>query len=92
MNSIKLQETELKDLQSIQTKYQDKVFHLGQFYLEKLNLDEKYKALAELEVKLKNEFIEIQKEEQKWMDSLADKYGEGNLSLKDGTFTPTVKQ
>lgn len=88
MSSIKLQESEMQSLQVIQSKYQDQVFKFGQFYLERIALDEKIKNLADAENKAKEELATIQQEEQKWMNDIAAKYGDGNLSLKDGTFTP----
>jgi len=88
MNSIKLEESELLSLQTIQSRYQEKVFQFGQFYLERIALDEKIKNLADVENKAKEEFAVIQQDEQKWMNDIASKYGDGNLSLKDGTFTP----
>jgi hypothetical protein len=85
---IKLQESEMQSLQAIQSRYQEKVFQFGQFYLERIAFDEKIKNLADLENKAKEEFAVIQQDEQKWMNDIASKYGDGNLSLKDGTFTP----
>jgi len=88
MSSIKLQESEIKLLQEIQSRYQQKIFQFGEFYLERIALDEKIKNLADMENKAKEEFSVIQQDEQKWMNDIASKYGDGNLSLKDGTFTP----
>jgi hypothetical protein len=87
---IKLQDSEMQSLQAIQSRYQEKVFQFGQFYLERIALDEKIKNLADAENKAKEEFTVIQQDEQKWMNDIASKYGDGNLSLKDGTFTPKV--
>lgn len=86
--TIKLQDSEMQSLQIIQARYQEKVFQFGQFYLERIELDEKIKNLADAENKAKEEFAVIQQAEQKWMNDIASKYGDGNLSLKDGTFTP----
>ena len=89
-NAIKLQESEMQALYAIQNKYQEKVLQFGQFYLERMSLDERIKQLADVESKTKEEFLEIQKEEQQWMEQIANKYGDGNLSIKDGTFTSKV--
>jgi low affinity Fe/Cu permease len=90
-NTIKLLPEELQSLQLIQTKYQEKIFQFGQFYLEKLALDDKIKKLVDTETLIRNEFVTLQNEEKQWMDTIASKYGDGNLSLKDGTFTPVQK-
>jgi hypothetical protein len=86
--NIKLKEEELQSLQSIQNRYQEKIFQFGQFYLERLNLDEKIKQLSDAENKAKEEFLLVQKDEQKWLNDISLKYGDGTLSLKDGTFIP----
>ena len=60
-NTIKLQESEMQALYAIQNKYQEKVLQFGQFYLERMSLDERIKQLADVESKTKEEFLEIQK-------------------------------
>jgi hypothetical protein len=85
---IKLTQEELDELKSIQTTYQEKTFAFGQLYIDKLNINEKIKQLEEIESKLTKDLVDAQKKEQEWIDKISSKYGEGNLSLKDGTFTP----
>jgi hypothetical protein len=88
---IKFTQEELDGLGKIQSKYQENTYRFGQLYLDKLDLDEKFKQLTEAEASLKNNFLEIQKEEETWLSSITAKYGEGSLSLKDGTFIPSKK-
>ncbi len=88
---IKFTQEELDGLGKIQSKYQENTYRFGQLYLDKLDLDEKFKLLTEAESSLKNNFLEIQKEEEAWLNSITTKYGEGSLSLKDGTFIPSKK-
>jgi hypothetical protein len=90
-DTIKLTVDELGELRSIQTSYQEKTYSFGQLYIDKLNIDEKQKEVDSAEVKLKQELLDVQQREQQWMTKISEKYGEGNLSLKDGTFTKTVK-
>jgi len=88
---IKFTQEELDGLSKIQSKYQENTYRFGQLYLDKLDLDEKFKQLTEAELSLKNNFLEIQKEEETWLNNITSKYGEGSLSLKDGTFIPSKK-
>ena len=88
---IKLKNEELESLKKIQAKYQDKIFQFGQFYLERVALDERIKQLADAEAKVREEYVAIQKEEQDWVSKIAETYGDGNLSLSDGTFVPVKK-
>lgn len=89
--AIKLKQEELDLLKKIQSKYQEKIYLFGQFYLERVALDEKIKQLSDAETKAREEYLEIQKEEQEWVNKIAETYGDGNLSLADGTFTPVKK-
>ena len=85
---IKLQESELEELKKIQSAYQDKTFEFGQLYIEKLNQEEREVRLKTAENKIKKELTDIQKLEQDWVDAITTKYGNGNLNIKNGTFTP----
>jgi hypothetical protein len=87
--TVKLTQSELDALRQIQDKYQEKLFLFGQLYVERIALEEKYKQLELTEIKTREEYVDLQKEEQNWLNTVSDKYGDGNLSLKDGTFTPT---
>lgn len=86
--TVKLSESEIGSLREIQNKINTKLWEFGQLYIERLALDEKFKLLTDAETKLRTDYAAIQQEEQKWIDSISDKYGNGNLSIKDGTFTP----
>ena len=88
---IKLTSEELDKLKVIQTNYQDTTFTFGQLYIEKLNQIERDKKIQENEIKLKKTLVDIQKQEQDWVDSITEKYGNGNLNIKDGTFTPKIE-
>lgn len=86
--TVKLSDAEMGSLREIQNKINTKLWEFGQLYIERLALDEKFKLLTDAESKLRNDYASIQQEEQKWIDAISDKYGNGNLSIKDGTFTP----
>ena len=91
IEGVAITQEELDELKKIQSGYQSSTFSFGELYLEKLNLDERSKQVLELEGKLKNEFVALQQAEKTWLNKITEKYGEGNLSLADGTFTPTKK-
>lgn len=90
-DAIALKQEELDELKKIQSKYQEKLYLFGQLYLERIAFDEKLKQLSDAEAKAREEYLEIQKEEQAWVNKIAETYGDGSLSLADGTFTPAKK-
>ena len=90
-DSIKFTQEELDALKKIQSRFQETVMSFGQLYMDKMTLDEKIKELSQVESNLRTSYIQIQKDEDEWLNSITTKYGEGALNLKDGTFTPNKK-
>lgn len=88
--TIKFTDDELKEIQFIQTKFQDKLIKFGQIHLELIELDERISLLKEEQSKLKNEYLLLQRSERDLMEKLNKKYGDGNLNIRDGTFTPST--
>lgn len=88
--SIKLQQDELQTLSNIQNRYQEIIIKFGQLYIDKLELDLKIKQLSDAENQTRDLYTQTQVEEKSWIDKIAEKYGDGNLSIKDGTFTPNT--
>ena len=89
MNQIKFSQDEMTEIKNIGTKYQEKMFQFGQLYLERMNLDKAFHDLQDKEKKLQTEYVEIENLEKSISEKLTSKYGEGALSLTDGTFIPS---
>ena len=89
--TIKLVESELAEMRLLQEKFQQKVFQLGQLYLQKLQAEANAKIVADQEVKLRDEWVSIQKMENDFLDKLAKKYGDGSLDPLTGNFISEKK-
>ena len=85
--NIKMTDGELAEVKMLQEKFQQKVFQLGQLYLQKMDVETRAKSVGEQEVKLKDEWNNLQKMENELIQNLLRKYGEGNLDLSQGIFT-----
>lgn len=89
---VKFTESEMQSIAKLQSDYQQYIYILGQLDLEKTDLEQQ---IDQLKVK-RNEIFEnwkkAQKEESDLINSLSQKYGDGSLNLKDGTFKPLPKQ
>lgn len=90
-NVIKFTETEMQQLAQLQGKYQQKIFELGQNELAKVDLTQQLQDVEEARKKIFEGWGEIQKEEQQILQDLSQKYGDGTLNIKDGTFKPAAK-
>ena len=88
--TIKIDESMFSEIKMLQSKVQESIYKLGTLQIEKMELDRRANEYVETEKKLKDEWISLQRLEQSLLDKIVKIYGEGNLSMSDGTFTPTA--
>ena len=86
--ATKFTEDEMKELKDIQTSYVEVQSNLGQLAVAKLRLEQQLESLSNAEIELKVKFKDIQTNEQKFVDSITEKYGDGTLDPESGTFIP----
>ena len=72
---------ELNQLKELRSEIGKLTAQMGQFYINKIKLEE-------AELKLKKELVTIEKKETNIAKTLSDKYGKGSIDLVSGTFTP----
>lgn len=90
MNEIKkFTNEEIEEVRKIQQKYQDVVNLFGQLYISRLEIEEGFRILSEKEKTAQKELGDVQTSSDVWVKKIIDKYGEGNLNIQDGTFTPS---
>ena len=81
MKNKKLSEKELQPLKEYQEKINIIVVSLGKLDLQINSLENTKKNLIK-------EYQELETSQQKTALELQDKYGEGNIDLENGEFTP----
>jgi hypothetical protein len=86
---VKLSTEELDDIKSLGGRFQNAVFNFGQLYLERVNIENLFRELAEKEKQLSADYAKIQEDERKLIDKIIEKHGEGSLDIKNGTFIPS---
>lgn len=86
---IKISDVELAEIKMLQSKFQESIYKLGNLQIEKMELDRLVTGFVEKEKKMKEEWSSLQALEQGLLDKIIQKYGEGNLNMTDGTFSPT---
>ena len=82
---VKFNEEELKQIKDVQKSYNTIQNQFGQLKLAQIRLDNQE---VDLEETLKN----IQQEEQKFLDGITKKYGQGSLNPETGVFTPNKSE
>lgn len=76
---------ELQSINDLKVKFNQITFRLGQIELEKKDLE------AE-SIFLINEFNKTAQTEKELLDNIQKEYGDGNLDLNTGEFTPNVTE
>jgi hypothetical protein len=89
---VKFSEDELKELQTVQTSYQEMQVKMGGLKMQQIAHERNADRLAELEETLMTELQELNDSETKTAGSLNDKYGPGSLNPETGVFTPSPVQ
>lgn len=88
---IKIKDTEFSELKMLQGKFQETIFKFGTLSVEKIELDKAIAEFIEKDKKLKEEWLNLQKMENDFMDNIAKNYGDGGLDPVSGVFIPSVK-
>jgi len=92
MNDIvKFTESEMQSIAKLQTDYQQSIYTLGQIDLEKTDLEQQLQELQNKRNEIFENWKKIQQDENNLLNALSQKYGDGSLNLKDGTFKPISK-
>ena len=89
---IKFTEEELKQVQDIQTSYADVTNKLGQLSISKERLKQQEELLLKQHNDLFSNFGKVQEDEQKFLDTITEKYGQGTLNPETGVFTPNKSE
>ena len=88
---VKFTKEEIDRIDDFQVKYSQIRDDFGGICLSKINLRNRIDELDKFEDKLSTDFRKIQNDENKFIDELNEKYGEGSLDPKTGVFTPIEK-
>jgi len=89
---IQMTDGELSEVRTLQDKFQQKIFQLGQLTLQKLQATKALKQLSDQEITCEGDWISLQEEERQLIEVLLKKYGEGTLDLKAGMFIVDSKK
>tara|TARA_B100001113_G_scaffold346258_1_gene336939 strand:+ start:26 stop:361 length:336 start_codon:yes stop_codon:yes gene_type:complete len=92
VGETKFTEDELKSLSELQQRYTNGQAAFGQIKVRRLLLTQELESLDETELRMETDYAQTQKDEQKLVAELNEKYGPGNLDPKTGVFTPIQTQ
>lgn len=89
MAEIKLTAGELKDLVDLRSDVTNMLINLGQLAMERKQIQ---KEIDNKETEILSSQEELKKRETDLYSTIGAKYGEGNVDLETGVFTPNEKK
>ena len=88
MSEVKFTEEEMKQINTLQQGYVNLQNVLGQLGVNRIRLNQQFDDLDTAEDNVRAQFVENQTKEREFVDQINKKYGDGNLDLTTGVFTP----
>ena len=88
MADSKFSQKEMDKIKDVQSSYLGVQQAFGQLEVNRIRLEQQLDATQQASVELRDKFTETQQDEQKFIEELNKKYGDGSLDLESGTFTP----
>jgi len=88
MKSKKIDKQDLKQIQTLQSSFSEFIQTLGLLQIDEKSLSNQLNMVEENKNQIFLKIDEIKKEEETFLKSLQDKYGDGQINLEAGTFTP----
>ena len=86
--SIKFSENELKKVNELQGTYLNLQNALGQISIGRIRVEQQIDEFDKAEDNIRKQFSETQQTERDFIKKINSKYGDGNLDINSGVFTP----
>lgn len=84
----KLDKEHLDEIMELRDAFAKNSQTLGNIFLEEYSLKQRFDMLDAERVKYVQQFSELQKQEQTLLEKMRDRYGDGEINIAQGTFTP----
>ena len=88
MNSKKLAKEDIDSIKNIQDQFAECTNMLGLLQIDENALNTQLTQLDEKKNEMFNQLNQLRSKEQELIKNLQEKYGQGQINLQDGTFTP----
>ena len=84
----KLEQVDIDSIIELRQKYAENTNGLGLITTDEYAISQQLEQLKSEKEKMFAALNELRDNEMKLMDSLKEKYGDGQINIEDGTFTP----
>ena len=90
MSAKKLDQADLDSIIELRQKYAENTNTVGMVSIDEHVVKEQLKQIETEKTRIFGQLESLRKEETTLMDSLKEKYGDGQINLEDGTFVPVL--
>ena len=84
----KLDKEHLDEIMQLRDAFAKNSQILGNIYLEEYSLKRRFDMLDSERANYIQQFSELQKQEQDLLEKMRERYGDGEINIAQGTFTP----
>ena len=86
--SRKLDKEHLDSLQTLRESFANNASQLGSVALEQIAINRRLEYLNSEQERFYEEFEMLRKQEQELLEKMRERYGDGQINIANGTFTP----
>jgi hypothetical protein len=86
----KLDKEHLDEIQALRDKFSETSAMLGNISIERFLLQQRQDRLVNEEQDYHSTFLKLQQQETELIERLRSRYGDGQINIQDGTFTPNA--
>ena len=90
MNTKKLDQADIDSIMELRQKYAENTNAVGMISIDEHVVKEQLKQIKKEKTRIFGQLESLRQEETTLMDSLKEKYGDGQINLEDGTFVPVL--
>jgi adenylate kinase len=88
MKSKKLAKADIESITNIQGQFTEYTNTLGLMQIDEKTINNQLVMIEEKKNEMFQKLDELRNQEQELFNSLQEKYGQGQINLEEGTFTP----
>ena len=84
----KLDKEHLDEITKLRTDYSNNALELGNLAIELALQEQRIEMLKNEQTRCVNAFYDLRKQESELLEKMRDRYGEGEINIEQGLFTP----
>jgi len=84
----KLDKEHLDEIQALRDDFAKNSQFLGNLYIEEFSLQQQLRQLDAQRDEQMKQFVDLRKREEELLEKMRNRYGDGQINIAQGTFTP----